>query len=221
MKTTRPLHLTTRSRILLLAVVLSSALALWSVVALSGTQSIAAADGRSLRICVDVSSISIAGPNLPLTEALGRLERVMRTHVERHSRYASVGYRPGAWSITEGCPIAPTLLTSGGKALKNGGAPSGPSPVTVPSGFDLFVFVVTQTDMGRMFGDLPYQVAGQEVMCKNDSCGDISNAWYVTPETLLRSDEQGPSNPVARGLLMGIGLDPVLPETPRVGPQHK
>jgi hypothetical protein len=190
------------------------ALAVWSLAASpAGSE---ANGARSLRICVDT-----VGTTVSLPEARLRLERVMRSHVELHARYLTVGFQPGAWSIVEKCPMAPTLLTSGERALKNGGSPSLRGLVNEGSGFDLFVFVVPQSEIARMFGELPYQIAGQELMCSGDSCGDISNAWYVSPDILLSSELAGPANPVARGLLMGIGMDPVLPEVPRLGPQHK
>lgn len=143
----------------------------------------------------------------------------MRAQIETHPRFAIAGFRPGRWSITIGCPTAPALLRSGYKAVKNGGRPIIAGPVAVPSGFRTFVFVVPQSEIDRMFGGLSYQIAVQEHVCAGDACATVANAWYVSPETLAQP--AGPRDSVGRGLVLAIGLEPVVPDVPRLGPQSK
>lgn len=172
------------------------------------------AQSRDLRLCVDREGVDV-----DLAQVRGRLERAMRADIERHPRFGLAGFSPGRWSIAVGCPSPPALLRSGEKAVKNGGRPFIAGPVAQPSGFRTFVFIVPQAEIDRMFGPLPYQIAVQEHVCSGDNCATVANAWYVSPETLARP--ASPVDPVARGLVLGIGLEPPIPDTPRSGPQTK
>lgn len=202
----------TRRRLLAAAAILSVAV-LVSQSAQRALQ-VQGAQTRDLRMCVDRQ-----GVDLDLTQVRGRLERAMRTQVEGHPRFGFAGFQPGRWTITVGCPSAPALLQSGEKAVKNGGRPFIAGPVTEPSGFRTFIFVVPQAEIDRMFGALPYQIAVQEHVCSGDDCATVANAWYVSPETL--TSPSLPGDPVARGLVLGIGLEPPIPDVPRSGPQSK
>lgn len=177
--------------------------------------SVAGAQQRTLRMCVDQFNTSVS-----LSRARERLARVMRTHVEQHPRFAVAGFSAGNWILSEGCPQGPALLTSGEKHPKNGGNPL-TFPVDVPSGYRTFIFIVPQVEIDRMFGELPYQIAVQEHVCGKDDCATVANAWYLSAETLGQAGEPGPNNAVARGLILGIGLEPPLPPSPREEPQSK
>lgn len=199
----------------LLACAAALSLAILAVQSTSAPSSVEAGQVRELRACVDQD-----GTNVNLAQVRGRLERAMRAQVETHPRFAFAGFMPGRWSIKVGCPSAPALLRSGEKAVKNGGRPIIAGPVQEASGFLVFVFVVPQTEIDRMFGELPYQIAVQEHVCQGDSCATTANAWYVSPDTLFAVPEK-PDDRVGRGLVLGIGLEPPIPDVRRSGPQSK
>ncbi len=199
----------------LLACVAALSLAVLGAQSISGVALVEGAQSRELRVCVDQD-----GTSVNLMQVRGRLERAMRAQVETHPRFTSVGFMPARWSIKVGCPSAPALLRSGEKAVKNGGRPIIAGPVQEPSGFGVFVFVVPQGEIDRMFGQLPYQIAVQEHVCQGDSCATTANAWYVSPETLFALPESADDR-VGRGMVLGIGLEPPIPDVPRPGPQSK
>lgn len=171
------------------------------IAGMSGDQ--AAAAGRPLRLCIDV-----VGVEVDRVQARSRIEQVMRSQVERHPQFARVGFQPGAWTVDAGCPSEPALLRSGERHPKNGGRQTWDGLVTVPSGYAGFIFVVPQAEIRRMFGDLPFHVYGQEVMCKRGSCGDVSNAIYVSPELLARAAGPDGAADLAQDLVHVIGLEP-------------
>lgn len=168
------------------------------------------ATARVPRICIDRLGVDVALP-----ETRRSLEQAMRLEIERHPRFALAGFQPGRWSIVEGCPAPPALLASGQSHPKAGGQPTFFGLTQQPSGIDLFIFVVPLSDVQRMFGSLPFQVADQEITCRGDVCGAVSSALYLTPETLRTFSA------VTKGLAMGLGLDPVMPAPQRQGRQTK
>lgn len=176
----------------------------------------AAGNPVDLRICVDSFAT-----NVDLNQVRTRLERVLRSHVQHHERFAVAGYDAQRSWIVEGCPAGPALLLAGERHPKNGGRPTLSGLVSTPSGFRVFVFVVQPAEVDRMFGVLPFQHATQELVCEGDSCRVIAVAWYVSLGTLGQYANPGSDNPVARALSLALGLEPPVPHEVRTGPQSK
>lgn len=170
-----------------------------------------------LRVCVDGYAT-----NPDLSGARGRLERVIRTHVATHPRFAAAGYQPGLLTVVEGCPVGPALLLSGAKHPKNGGAPGLAGLTSVPTGIRAFIFVVPDSEINRMFGSLSYSTASQEITCStSDHCGEVSTAFYISHGLLLDSESASGEAALAKGLLEAVGLELPFPlPEPRV-PQRK
>lgn len=166
---------------------------------------------RNLDICVDSYDTSI-----DLSVVRSRLEGVVAQHVVTHPTFAVAGYLPTRWSIIEGCPSAPALLVSGERHPKNGGAPGLAGLTAAPSGLRAFVFVVPQSEIDRMFGDLDYTTSFQEITCASDDfCGEESTAFYVSPE-LLGGDTAVGNAELVKGLLRAVGFE--LPTRTRLEP---
>lgn len=162
---------------------------------------------RDLRICVDSYATSA-----DFAAIRPRLERLMRERVERHPNFGAAGYRQSRWFIEDGCPSQPALLLSGEKHPKNGGAPGLAGFTSVSSGVRAFVFLVPQVEIERMFGSLTYTTAFQEITCTSeDSCGEESTAFYVSPETFSNSDQKAADATLAKGLLETVGLELPFP----------
>jgi len=206
-------HLIRRSFLLAVAV-------LGLTIALVPQPLLQASSVRDLRICVDRVGALADLPSAAYREMIRRLERVMRDEVTHHRLFTVAGYGADRWSITSECPTSPALLTSGQPHPKNGGNPGLVGRVVAPTGVRAYVFIVAQDEIDRMFGTLAFNVAWQELVCVQTSCSEEATAFYVSPETLARSDGEY-RHKVALGLEHALGLEPVVPLTEDHGPQHK
>lgn len=201
-------ELLVRRRVLAALVVASWATALFAPQGAS-----VASSALPLRICVDQYGVST-----DLNLARVRVEQLVRSNVIPHPQFAVARFDANNWSVTTGCPQAPTLLASGGRHPKAGGHATLAGLTTAPSGYRAFIFVVPQSDIDRMFGTLNFHVATQELTCDRGACGSISSAYYVSPEMLLVTDRAEVVARVARGLVQSVGLEaPQLPNGANVG----
>lgn len=171
---------------------------------------VGATSERALRICVDKTQTSV-----DLPAATAKVERIVRSAVAVHPRFTALGYSTALLTVARGCPSAPALLASGSAHPKNGGRMDLLGLTAQPSGFQVFVFVVPSADVSRMFGSLPFRTAGQETVCGRGSCGEVSTALYLDPDSLNGPDNGAGAQTIARGLIQAIGLEAVAPGQPR------
>ncbi len=170
---------------------------------------------HSLPMCVDQ-----AGTNVDLGDARERIKRAMKRDVEEHPRFEAVGYSRNGWTLAKGCPSAPALLQSGDRHFKLGGSAL-VGRTDKASGIRAFVYIVSADAIERMFGDLTYRTATQEIICSDDHCAAVSTAYYITPEELALSDTPDGRSRIARGLVQAIGLEaPVLIDNRQLGPKQ-
>lgn len=158
----------------------------------------------SLKVCVQEDASETRG------QAVVRV-RAAIARLSLDPRFKAAGYERPAPQVSAGCPQPGRLLASGQTHVKAGGNFASGPEVSNPSPFRLFIYVVSASDIQRMFGSLPFHTAGQEAFCEERQCATMTTALYVDLETVL-----DPSRLVAE-VELGLGLRPAYPADPNGG----
>lgn len=91
---------------------------------------------------------------------------------------------PGA-VVEAGCPTTPYLLRPGARAPV--GRPSGDPTMTrvdQPSKYRVFVFVLPQPEIDRLFGRTSLRRVAEEYLCEGDSCAEVTTGVYLSDAEL-------------------------------------
>lgn len=130
-----------------------------------------------LQVCVEPAPYDTAAA------AVARVGAVL-VALSREPVFAA-GFGASGTRVALRCPTAGSLFKSGQRHVKTGGTFAAGPTTTEPSPFRLFVYVVPALEISRMFGELPYHFASQEVFCERGSCATVTTALYVDQATLL------------------------------------
>ena len=153
----------------------------------------------SLAICVQS-----VGLDDGVERAVARQVEDLLPELEAHRNWVPSGLATGAPIVRTDCSSEPTLLASNAD-LKSGN----PLLVEAPSMYRLFVFVLPQADIDRIFqwqfGRWPIRSVAQELVRESNARIGSTTAIYLSPE------EAAESAFLREWLTKGIGLEPVVP----------
>lgn len=180
-------------RILALAALTLIAVGVWSIPYF--TQARKPTNHRdNLQLCVQNADGTPAS-----AEALAKIKQAFKDKVETHQHFKAAKLdRGNGPTFTSGCPGEATITSKNWAGPKYGAA----NLTAAPSEVSTFIFIVSQAEAQRAFGDVYPRITAQEMMCRGDVCGDTTMAVYITPEDLDNKDLLG------RQLSWSVGLIP-------------
>jgi len=151
-----------------------------------------------LAICVQAVGID----PVMQTEAKTRIEELL-PELEKHRNWVLARLDVAPPVVDAGCPSDPALLRPGAD-VKFGAADSS-SVVKEASQHRLFVFILPQSEIERLFAGWPYRRVPQELVCEGHQCGEVTTAIYLSLEELQSESF------LKESLVKGIGLEPAVP----------
>jgi hypothetical protein len=192
---------TTRS--LILVVLSLIAVIVWSLPHLSlAGESHQRQHRANLQLCIENLDRTPAS-----NKAMGKIMAAFkRVQAHRHFKDAQLD-RGGGPTIMAGCPSEATIKSKQWAGFKFGA----PNLRTEPSNISTFVFIVSQEEAQRAFGNIFPRITPQEIMCDEHKCGEVSTASYITPAELENFDV------LVRSLSWGVGL---IPEGEQLPTEH-
>uniref|UniRef100_A0A831X2F6 Uncharacterized protein n=1 Tax=Thermorudis peleae TaxID=1382356 RepID=A0A831X2F6_9BACT len=160
-----------------------------------------------LALCVE----PVAAPTVDLEVARQRMDAALAT-LTQHPHWRPAGLAQNAPVVEIGCPGKPYLLEPG--VSVKGGKPTGDpvaQRVDVPSRFRVFVYILPEPELARIFGDTSIRRAPQEMFCEGDSCAEVTTGLYLSPREV--HDAPFLSDQLAKviGLELAKPLDPGSP----------
>jgi hypothetical protein len=156
------------------------------------------ANRERLAICVQAVGTD-AGAEMDVKR---RIEALLPQLME-HPRWRPAGLGAAPPVVDIGCPSDPALLRPG--AHPKGGDPSSSSLVLEASPYLVFVFILPQAEIDRLFSNWPYRKVPQENLCEGHVCFEVTTGLYLSPGEA----QQAPF--LLESLLKAIGLEPPDP----------
>jgi hypothetical protein len=132
-----------------------------------------------LAICVQVAAEANVDPAVVQTAAKAAL-----TALAARDTWTKRGYDLLQNRVEVGCPAAPHLLEPGVKRIPAGLA-SDPIPyVAHASPYMIFLFVLPDADINRVFGDTFQRTSAQEYLRQGDSAIPVTIGLYLAPSEI-------------------------------------
>jgi|FLYL01.1.fsa_nt_gi hypothetical protein len=130
-----------------------------------------------LRLCVQ------AVPRDPAAEgrAVSLIQSALAELKARHPLWRSAGLKEAQPVVEPGCPSDPALLHPGAEPIV--GDPY-TSRVTEPSKYRVFVFILPQAEIDRLFARWPLRQAIQESICQGHVCSEVTSGLYLSTEEI-------------------------------------
>jgi hypothetical protein len=130
-----------------------------------------------LRLCVQ------AAPRDPATEgrAVSLIQSALAELKGRHPRWLAAGLKEEQPVVEPGCPSDPALLRPGAEPIV--GDPY-TSRVTEPSKYRVFVFILPQAEIDRLFARWPLRQVVQEFICLGHVCPEVTSGLYLSMEEI-------------------------------------
>jgi hypothetical protein len=146
------------------------------------------ADRDRLRVCVDVARLDPS-----LRRQFAETARQALTMLQNEPLYLRAGYGAVPFVLDEGCPSSPVLLDSGDVHPKMGGNPFAVPRLEDPSPYQLFAYLVPESERARMFGPLLWPRHPHENVCvpwpgHGEECLEVTAEVYVTPAEITETE---------------------------------